>query len=31
MLHSNYQRVTDIKICDPFFFASFLPESYYCN
>jgi hypothetical protein len=25
MLHSNYQRVTDLKICDPFFFASFLP------
>ena len=28
MLHSNYQRVTDLKICDPFFFASFLPESW---
>lgn len=27
MLHSNYQRVTDLKICDPFFFASFLPAS----
>jgi len=27
MLHTNYQRVTDLIICDPFFFASFLPAS----
>jgi hypothetical protein len=27
MLHSEDQRVTDLKICDPFFFASFLPAS----
>jgi hypothetical protein len=27
MLHSNYQRVTIIQICSPFFFARILPES----
>jgi len=29
MIHDDYQRVTDFKICNPFFFASFLPASYF--